>query len=220
MIYSSKMHLRYLNAELYNFDFTAVLEPLFGKRIQYYSSRYSNIDSKFLTVFKHRKKALEQAQIPRKVPHQCIVEVFDFVYPDGVRVKGNGFRSLLYMYHSALSNLLHIVRHWDRQHGYVTTELIDNVQVIVWVLNGVKLILEYADKLAKEQVSEVYDSVISSFSDGGIATVLKRLDDIEHDCFYSHCLGFKVRIVMLIIMWIVWFAPMCLMCTISRGPSL
>jgi len=190
------------SAELYDFDFAAVyqtLEPLLGKGIQYYSDRHGDIDSKFLTVFKRGKKALEQAQIHEKYL-TTVVEVFDFVYPDGVRVKGNGFRSLLYVYHSALSNLLHVARHWNRKHGgwfYVATEHLDKMRAIVRVLNGVKLMLEYADELAKERVSEG-----TVFSDGEIATVLKRLaisDDIERDCFYGHCLGFQVRIVMLIL---------------------
>jgi len=182
---------------VYDFNFASIyqaLAPILDKGIQYYSNRHGDVDSKFLTVFKRGKKALEQAQ-PHEKYLSSVVEVFDFVYPDGERVKGNGFRSLLYVYHSALSNLLHVVRHWNRRHGrwfYVATEHLDNVRANVRVLNGVKLMLEFADKLAKERVSEG-----TVFSDGEIATVLKRLaisDDVERDCFYGRCLGFQVRI--------------------------
>ncbi|XP_065907809.1 hormone-sensitive lipase-like isoform X2 [Dysidea avara] len=181
-------------AEVYNFDFATTyqtLEALLDRGIQYYSDRHGDVGPKFLTVFKRGKKILEQAQ-PHEKYLSSVAEVFDFVYPDGERVKGNGFRSLLYVYHSALRNLLYEARQWDRRHGgwfFVATEYLDNLRANVRVLNGVKLMLEYAEKLAKERVSEG-----TVFSDGEIATVLKRLaisDDVERDCFYGRCLGFQ-----------------------------
>ena len=187
-------------AEVYNFDFVAIyqtLEPIIDRGIQYYSDRHGDVDSKFLRVFKSGKKIIEQSQFHEKYL-SSVVEAFDFVYPNGERVKGNGFRSLLYVYHSALSNLLYYMKRWDRRHGgwfYVATEYLDNIRANVRVLKGVKLILEYADKLAKERVSEG-----TVFSSGEIATVLKRLavsDDVERDCFYGRCLGFQVRLVIL-----------------------
>ena len=76
------------------------LDPLLDSGIQLYTDKYGEIESKFLKVFQLAKAVLEWVR-PFEEKLSEKVELFDFVYPSGERVKGNGFRSLLYVYHSA-----------------------------------------------------------------------------------------------------------------------
>ena len=182
-------------AEEYQFDFKAIyesLDPLIDSGIQYYTDKDGDVDSKFFKLFERAKRVLELVR-PLEENLAKVVDVFDFVYPDGEQVKGSGFRSLLYVYHSALASFQHVFEHWSKRHGgwlYVATEHLDNMRAHVRVLDGVRLLLKYAVVLAEQRVGEG-----TVFSDGEIATVLKKLaisDEAERDCFYGRCLGFQV----------------------------
>lgn len=181
----------------YQFNFKRVyesLDPLIDSGIQYYTDKDGDVNTKFFKLFQHAKKILELIQ-PLEENLSKVVDVFDFVYPDGRQVKGNGFRSLLYVYHSALIGLHQVLETWSRRHGgwlYVATEHLDNMRAHVRVLDGARLILKYAVELADERVA---DGTV--FSNGPIATVLKKLaisDEVERDCFYGRCLGFQVSL--------------------------
>ena len=83
-------------------------------------------------MFRHAKTTLELVQ-PFEDKLSKAVEQFDFVYlyPNGERVKGNGFRSLLYVYNSALTGLKDVLTSWSRRHGgwfFVVTEHLDVVR--------------------------------------------------------------------------------------------
>ena len=182
-------------AEEYQFNFKSTyesLDQLIDSGIQYYTDKHGDIESKFLKVFQLAKTILEQAQ-PFEEKLSKLVELFDFVYPNGERVKGNGFRSLLYVYNSALTGLQNAIAHWSKRHGgwfFVVTEHLDVVRAHVRVLEGAHLLLKYAVQLAEERAAEG-----TVFSCGEIATVLKKLaisDEVERDCFYGRCLGFQV----------------------------
>ena len=181
--------------EEYQFNFKLIyesLDQLIDSGIQYYTDKHGDIESKFLKLFRNAKIILELIQpFEEKLSHA--VEQFDFVYPSGERVKGNGFRSLLYVYHSALTGLQGVLTHWSRRHGgwfFVVTEHLDIVRAHVRVLDGAHLMLKYAVQLAEERAAEG-----TVFSSGEIATILKKLaisDEVERDCFYGRCLGFQV----------------------------
>ena len=182
-------------AEDYQFNFQSLYESLnklIDSGIEYYTDKHGDVESKFLKVFRHAKTVLEIVQ-PFEDKLSKAVEQFDFVYPSGERVKGNGFRSLLYVYNSALIGLQDVLNSWSRRHGgwfFVVTEHLDVVRAHVRVLDGAHLILKYAVQLAEERAAEG-----TVFSSGEIATVLKKLaisDEVERDCFYGRCLGFQV----------------------------
>ena len=185
--------------EEYQFDFKSIYEslvPLVDSGIQYYTNKDGDVNHKFLKLFRHVKKILELVR-PFEENLSKVVETFDFVYPNGERVKGNGFRSLLYVYHSALTNLLQVIRNWSRRHGgwfYVATEHLDSMRAHVRVVDGTRLLLKYGLELVEERIA---DGTV--FSDGEIATVLKKLaisDEVERDCFYGRCLGFQVSVTL------------------------
>ena len=182
-------------AEEYEFDFKTIyesLDPIIDSGIQYYTDKDGDVDTKFFKLFERAKKILELVR-PLEESLSKTVDVFDFVYPDGKQVKGSGFRSLLYVYHSALTSFQQVFEHWSKRHGgwlYVATEHLDNMRAHVRVVDGVHLLLKYAVILAEQRVAER-----TVFSDGEIATVLKKLaisDEVERDCFYGRCLGFQV----------------------------
>ena len=201
--YTDCQSYRMAGVEEYQFNFKAIyesLDPLLDSGIQFYTDKYGEIESKFLKVFKLAKAVLERVR-PFEEKLSEKVELFDFVYPSGERVKGNGFRSLLYVYHSALAGLQGVVTHWSKQHSgwfYVATEDLDRLRAHVRVLDGVQLLLKYAVQLAEERASEG-----TVFSSGEIATVLKKLaisDEVERDCFYGRCLGFQVSSLIVVMM--------------------
>ena len=97
-------------SEEYQFDFKSTYESLIDSGIQYYMDKHRDIESKILKLFRLAKTILEQAQ-PFEEKLSKSVELFDFVYPSGERVKGNGFRSLLYVYNSALTGLQDALAH-------------------------------------------------------------------------------------------------------------
>ena len=181
--------------EEYEFDFKAIyesLDPVIDSGIQYYTDKDGDVDTKFFKLFERAKKILELVR-PLEESLSKTVDVFDLVYPDGKQVKGNGFRSLLYVYHSALVSFQQVFEHWSKRHGgwlYVATEHLDSMRAHVRVVDGVHLLLKYAVLLAEQRVAER-----TVFSDGEIATVLKKLaisDEVERDSFYGRCLGFQV----------------------------
>ena len=119
--------------------------------VRYYKAQRTETDATFYAMYVELKDQLVYAQknlefILQEAPK------YDFVYPDGKRVKGNGFRSLLHVFLSCTKPMLKYLQACSRDRGGLLTTAGDHyksLQPYFTAFKGLALGLDGAACLIK-----------------------------------------------------------------------
>ena len=119
--------------------------------VRYYKAQRTVMDATFYAMYVELKDQLTYAQKNEEFVLQEAPK-YDFVYPDGKRVKGNGFRSLLHVFMCCAKPMLKHLQACSKDRGGILTTAGDHyktLQPYITAFKGIALGLDGAACLIK-----------------------------------------------------------------------
>ena len=119
--------------------------------VRYYKAQRTDTDATFYAMYVELKDLLTYAQKNEEFVLQEAPK-YDFVYPDGKRVKGNGFRSLLHVFMCCAKPMLKHLQACSKDRGGILTTAGDHyktLQPYITAFKGIALGLDGAACLIK-----------------------------------------------------------------------